>query len=64
MVGSVVSILFTLKVHVAAFPAASVAVNVMVVDPTFETDDPIAGNCVTTMKAVGVQLSLTVASEV
>jgi hypothetical protein len=64
MVGTVVSTLFTLKVQVAVFPAASVAVSVITVVPTKETEEPIAGDCVTTIEAVGVQLSLTVASEV
>ena len=64
MVGSVVSKRLTVKVQVEEFPAASVAVSVMVVEPTPETEEPIAGDCVTTIEAEGVQLSLTVASEV
>jgi hypothetical protein len=64
IVGTVVSTLFTLNVHDAVLPAASVAVKVTTVVPKPVTVVPTAGDCVITILADGVQLSVAVASEV
>ena len=62
--GTVVSTRFTLNVHDDVLPAASVAVKVITVTPSPVTVVPTAGDCVTTMLALGVQLSETVAKPV
>ena len=61
--GGVVSTRFTLKLHDALFPLASVTVNVTTVVPTPDTAAPAAGDCVTVNEPVAVQLSATVANE-
>ena len=63
IVGTVVSTRFTLNVHDAVLPLASVTVNVTTVVPTPDTAVPAAGDCVTVNEPVAVQLSATVASE-
>jgi len=61
IVGTMLSILFTLNVHVDMFPLESVTVRVTTVVPTPETGVPAAGDCVTVTTPQG---SLAVASEV
>jgi hypothetical protein len=63
IVGTVVSTRFTLNVHDAVFPLASVTVNVTTVVPTPDTAVPAAGDWVTVNEPVAVQLSATVANE-
>ena len=62
IVGGVVSTLLTVNVQLAVFPDPSVAVSVTVVVPTPDTIAPTAGDCVTVMDPVAVQLSAFVAS--
>ena len=63
MLGGVLSMRLTLKVHELLLPAASVAVNVTTVVPVPETAVPGAGDWVIVILAVAVQLSLRFASE-
>ena len=63
MVGTVVSTRFTLNVHDAVFPLASVTVKVTAVVPTPDTAVPVAGDWDTVNEPVAVQLSPTVANE-
>jgi hypothetical protein len=58
-----VSTLFTLNVHDAVLPLASVTVKVTTVVPTPDTAVPAAGDCVTVNEPAAMQLSATVASE-
>jgi hypothetical protein len=64
IVGTVVSTRFTLNVHVAVLPAASVAVKVTTVVPNPVMAVPAAGDWVITILPVGVQLSERVANVV
>ena len=63
IVGTVVSTRFTLNVHDAVFPLASVTVKVTTVVPTPDTAVPAAGDWVTVNVPVAVQLSARVANE-
>ena len=61
--GTVVSTRFTLNVHDAVLPLASVTVNVTTVVPTPDTAVPAAGDCVTVKEPAAVQLSARIANE-
>ena len=61
MTGGVLSTLFTVKLHVAVLPAASVAVSFTICVAITDSDVPATGYCVIIIDPDAVQLSLAVA---